>query len=247
MRIKILLAPQKKSALYPYYRDGVRAWIYSILQAADPEYSAFLHGEGYRAKGSRRASFKLFNFGINYRNSPLLIAESGVVLGEEIELIISSPKEEFIVIFLRGLFSSESEDIRAVFSNVDFQINSAELLPELEINGHLEGAAHGVVCRRKNGYFLSSRNGQEEFINALLDNLCLKYRVVFNNITTLISSNDLKLEITRQKYQLLDIDELRVINNFRFKLSGPEEFLKLAYSAGFGEKNTLGCGMIWDH
>lgn len=123
MRIKVRLAAREAPFALPInYNYHLAALIYRTLARSSEDYSRFLHDEGYR-QGTK--SFKLFTF------SQLLLQKrriaEGKLIGESsfVELLISSPVDQFVNHLASGLLSQNKVEL----AGVRFAIKSIEALP----------------------------------------------------------------------------------------------------------------------
>lgn len=236
------------------------ALIYSLIERSDADFASWLHEQGYEHAAGSVKRFKLFCY------SPLLVEKQHRrIVGDQLEIsapqvewILSSPSQEVLRHLVAGLFAG---DIR--LGNAHFQLTHAqtEVLPDFT-----ELAARGpvaftclspiVVSRRESPgssrtVFLTSED-PVGFSEGVRRNLINKFTAHFGHAPT-----DDRLELrfdekylARLKSQGKLPTKLISIHNVRvrgvlcpFTLQGSAELMALGYSAGLGEKGSIGFGM----
>lgn len=234
---------------YQYY---LSAWIYKVLDKADPEFSDFLHSEGYTS-GNKR--YKLFCYSQLNFGRPKLWKEKSLfeILQDEISLNVSflmaGAAEKFII----GLFINQQLFIGDRFNGIDLIVKQVEHLPDPLISETMSYQAYSpVVVSHKNegkyAVYLSPVN--DNYAHYLEQNLRNKYMSVPNsaglpdNFTfnfELIGAPKSKL-ITIKPYT----PEQSKVRGFvyDFVLTCPVEIHWLILASGFGEKNSMGFGWV---
>lgn len=262
MRIALLLRHNRNQIELPVnINHPISSMIYDVLNRSSKRYSSKLHEEGYR---SNNKTFKLFTF------SPLTPLPSrkwttinnGIMTTEsrQLRLIVSSAKNEFMSLFLKGLFANKTVTI----SGVRF---SAEIMaifdPPAITNDMLFIPLSPIVCSRKN-----EKTNREEYLfhdhkdfeRHLFKNLCEKYEVLYGKP---YSSGKKNFRITfdkaylkRQKKSGASVHKLRSIKEGQkdetqikgtlapFRIQGPKKLIQIGYDCGFGKENSQGFGMV---
>lgn len=62
MQLQITLRPSRSSVLLTSYWSSIQGVIYQLLDRSDPQYSRFLHDEGYQLPREKRPKLKQFCF-----------------------------------------------------------------------------------------------------------------------------------------------------------------------------------------
>ncbi|MEK6589240.1 MAG: CRISPR-associated endoribonuclease Cas6 [Nitrospinota bacterium] len=133
MRIKITLSSDKPGTINFNYQHQIQGIIYQFLAMSDPDYSAWLHKQGFVYRGDK--NFKLFVFsGITF-HSPIKIADGFAFKGTPSNLFnlsfqIASPVNQFIQHLIDGIFK-EGQEIK--LGRQCLNVHRVETLPEYRI------------------------------------------------------------------------------------------------------------------
>jgi CRISPR-associated endoribonuclease Cas6 len=250
MRLIISLAPDRVPCIIPFsYTHALAAVVYRFLECSSHDYARFLHDEGYRA-GTKR--FKLFTF------SQLLIRErrispQGLVcLSPQITWQISSPVTEFVEHLATGLLQRGEMQLggqRLAIARVcvapppafaeEMRVRCLSPLVVSVAEEHDAGLRARYV-----------RADDPRLSEALRENLLKKFLVVFGRAP---ARDDLAIECDREYlrrrgeevYRLVDYKGTKIKAIMApFVVRGSVELIALGYEAGFGEKNSMGFGMV---
>lgn len=250
MRLAIELWAERVPCTIPFdYNHSLTAVIYAFLENSSRDYARFLHDEGYRS-GAKR--FKLFTF------SQLLVPErkiekAGLVcLSPKIAWQISSPVTEFVEHLAQGLLSLGR---MRVGSNA-FAVERVEVLPVPRFSNEMRlrclspiVAATGSEREGRFGarYLRADDPGLSE---ALRKNLLKKFVLVYGRE---LASSEFCIEFDREYlrrkgeeiYRLVDYKGTKIKAILApFIARGSSELIAMGYEAGFGEKNSMGFGMV---
>jgi len=248
MRIKVRLAAREAPFALPInYNYHLAALIYRTLARSSEDYSRFLHDEGYRS-GAKR--FKLFTF------SQLLLPKRRIagdkLIGESsfVELLISSPVDQFVNHLASGLLSQNKVEL----AGVRFAIKSIEALPLPEFSEGMRFTclsplvASTMVERDGKLQPHYYRYDDPRLSAAIGENLRRKLRLLSGREPP---GGDFRLEFDRvylkrhQVEKLIDYKGTRIKGLLApFTARGPVELLQIGYEAGFGEKGSMGFGMV---
>jgi len=147
MRIKITLSTDKSGIIDFNYQHQIQGLIYSFLSSSDPDYSSWLHEQGFVYDKDKR--FKLFVFsGITF-NAPIKINCSNSSNGSSglnglnrlngfffeaspinpfaLSFQIASPVHQFIQHLIEGIFK-EGQEIK--LGRQSLQVHHVETLPD---------------------------------------------------------------------------------------------------------------------
>lgn len=253
LRLHIGLEHNDRGIIPVNYQYAVSSWIYSRLAVADPEFSAWLHEQGYR-DGFR--SFKLFTFsniqiqGKLFDNDRLILTEKDGFL--EISFLV----EEAMGIFISGLFKDAAFRIGDAKSSAGFLVRSVECLKN---PGFLETMQYTTLSPIVVSLFDETR-GQPAYLSPdqptygelILNNLVKKASVaedarnrVEQGLKSEIGSFRL---ISQLRSRLITIKAGQAKESkirgfmFDFSLTAPVSLHQTGYFAGFGEKNSMGFG-----
>ncbi|MEJ5305699.1 MAG: CRISPR-associated endoribonuclease Cas6 [Ignavibacteria bacterium] len=265
MRLKLTLQCVSKPAVIPInYNYQFSAAIYLLLKFGSPEFSEFLHNNGYKIENK---NFKLFTFAVKLRkyqilNNNRLEGNHFELLSPFIDLYISSPLvESFIKNFVIGTFEKQKVHIVHKQYVSRFVIKHVELIPDPEITNEMNFrllsplVLSTLVLRngRLSPYYLRINDpGIEE---NLLQNLVRKYRLIYKQD---IKVDDFYFEFDKEYIEKKKgvVSKLITIaegskNESKikgimcdFKIRTNPELIKVGYECGFGSKNSMGFGFV---
>jgi CRISPR-associated endoribonuclease Cas6 len=263
LRLKLLLYCEGNSFLSLNYFYPLSAAVYNLLKFGSPEFSSFLHDIGYRLNGK---NYKLFTFALRFEQ--FKIYNSSIkLLSPFVYLNISSPLiEDFIQNFVIGTFESQKIEIASPVSKTTFSINQVESLPEINFREEMKFKLLSpmILSTKKihNGklkpYYLRYNDDPDELNRIFNDNLRNKYEVLTGNIPEnktvsfywdleFIKRTELKNKRLTRKQTIKEgtPEKTEVIGNLiPFTVKGDIDLIKVGYECGFGEKNSLGFGMV---
>lgn len=250
MRIILTLVPGSVPCLIPFsYAHALTAVVYSFLDRSSHDYARFLHDEGYRL-GAKR--FKLFTF------SQLLIpqrrvAPEGIVcLSEQITWQISSPITEFVEHLAAGLLQLGQMRLGAQL----FTVKRVEVAPQPIFSQEMRFRCLSPIVvslpQERAGKLMAhyARADDPQLSEALRQNLLKKFFVVHGRAP---ESSELTVEFDREYlrrkgeevYRLVDYKGTRIKAILApLRVRGSPELITMGYEAGFGEKNSMGFGMV---
>ncbi len=271
MRLKLNLnAESSKPSIPINYNYYFSAAIYLLLKFGSKEFAQFLHDTGFRLDGKK---FKLFTFGLELKKYQLKDGLF-LLLDPEVKLIISSPMiDTFIQNFLIGSFEKQNLNINypACLNSfkmagrkdhtTQFTITQVESLPEPEFKEEMNFSlisplvASTVVDKDGKRLPYYFRYDDKDLPRVIQKNLIEKYKVIHNkdiNIPKFEFRFDPE-EIERRNgkvSKLITIAEgtpqetkIKAIQ-CGFKIKTDPELIKVGYECGFGEKNSMGFGLV---
>ena len=229
------------------YNAWLVAAVYRWLSLSSQPYADFLHNEGYRLENR---VFKLFCFSQLQIRKRRVDADWLYVDSKSVGWLMSSPKEEFIGHLVAGLEKEPEMTIAGVHASV----HNVERTPEPALKAPVQ-----FVCLCPITASIwdsdSERNPTrylepgEAFVEAVRVNLERKHRLIYGRPA---SDDRLVLDfdadyIARKKNitKLIDFRGIKVRGVFcPFTADGSEELIRVGYECGFGEKNSIGFGMV---
>lgn len=254
MRFKITLTRMGRQWMLPVdYQYYLSAWIYKVIGKADPEFSNFLHSEGYTT-GYKQ--FKLFNYSPLNFGRPVLWKEKSLfeMHTDQLSLSVSFYLAEAAEKFIIGLFNQQQVYIGDQFNGLDLVVSSVERLPEPRITTTMNyRAASPVVISLKNensqyAHYLSpADNGYNDLI---CKNLRSKHDSVPNIVSLPEDQNFQFILKSEPRSKLITIKshtpEQSKVRGFvfDFSLTCPAPIHQLILAAGIGEKNSMGFGWV---
>jgi CRISPR-associated endoribonuclease Cas6 len=235
---------------YQYY---LSAWIYKVIGQADPEFSDFLHSQGYL---NGHKSFKLFGYSPLSFGKPILWKEKSLFeiqenqLSVNISFHLAEAAEKFII----GLFNNQQVYVGDRFNGLDLTAVGVERLPafctgETVVYRAMSPVVVSILPEGKK--YPDYLNPENESYEALLrQNLINKFNSISGNVSIgtiptfrfeLRSSPRSKL-ITIKPYT----PEQSKVRGFvfDFALTCPVEIHQFILATGLGEKNSMGFGWV---
>ncbi len=232
LRIKVSLKTKPKSRLPFNYQYYLASAIYNIINTGDKELAERLHK--YRG-------FKFFTF------SQLRIPKRKIY-NKYIEIsdgychfYVSSPNYEFIHAFIDGIISKQNIRIE----RINFNVNNISILePPNKIKTLKTLSPIYLKTKREidgkvKDYDLLPCDSK--FYENLKANLKKKYEAFYGVECDL----DFDLKILKYKNKRILIkNTYHRCSEMVFEVWGDEELIRFGYECGFGEKNSLGFGMV---
>jgi CRISPR-associated endoribonuclease Cas6 len=264
MRFKLTLTKTPAANRLPInYQYELSAWIYRVLEEASPEFSAFLHGQGY-TYGSKQ--FKLFTYSSLEvaRYSIDKTTERLIILSDTVSLQISFCLEEAASTFITGLFMNQRLGLGDRLSRVDFVVSGVEALPEPEFTEHMQLQTLSPLClsvaEERHGRIMPQYLSPEDsrFEKLFFDNLLHKFMALPQFALAAAEDADALQGDLFMQFRLLSAPKARLITIkkdtpqetkvrgylFDFALQAPANLIEFGYAAGFGEKNSMGFGCV---
>jgi CRISPR-associated endoribonuclease Cas6 len=240
MRLKILLESQKPTLIPWDYRTTLTRAIYEILAVSDPNYSQWLHDEGFR-RGSK--VYRLFVYS-DFQPSHYKAEKDGLYVSQWLTWQVASPDNRLIDNFEDGL--KKKDQVLQLFQNT---FNIVDIL-RLELPSFSDSlifhtlspivVATGDKQKSRHAIYLSPH--QPEFTQALERNLIAKWEA-FHKETW--NGREFGVRVWNPDKRLLRVFDINVRAwNLKVQIWGSEELIRFAYYAGLGEKNSQGFGMV---
>ncbi len=252
MRLKLhlsVIAKQNNKPEIPInYQYELSSWIYKTLNFGNPEFSEWLHSQGYI---SENKSFKLFTFS-HFNIEKFRINKDRLqILSPEISLTLSFLPIKAIETFVMGIFKNQKFGIGDKQSQVDFVVKSVERMPEPEFIKKMKYRCISpifidkIIDEQKHKSFLSpEQEGYEELFSTNLISKLLAHREFSS-----INPSEIKIKHfgkIRKKGIAIKANtpqETKLIGYmFDFELQAPPELQRIGYYAGFGRLNSQGFG-----
>lgn len=227
--------------------------VYRLLKTSSQDYSAFLHDDGYEAGGKR---FKLFTYSRLMLDDyliepPWIMARSPGVVWD-----IASPIDEFVEHLADGLLREGEIQLYDETFRADLTVERAEVrvLPPFTQQMRFVCRSPLVASRpvERDGrlfphYFRPDEPGLAEAVRA---NLMEKYRLIHGEAPA-ADALTLDFDSTYRRRKKGKIEKLVDFKGTKIKgvlapftVTGSPELIRVGYEAGFGEKNSMGFGMV---
>ena len=254
MRIKLTLNHLPNSTLPINYSYLLSSMIYKMLEKANPEFSKWLHEQGWGHDGKR---YKLFTFG---QLSPTYFRIKGdriILVESPTYLTISFMMDEALGHFIEGLFNAQKFSLGDSKSHVDFEVSSVDILPKISFSERMKFTLKTPLVISHQGpndryaQYLHPVHDQPQYSQLFFANLLKKYIAynggLHNDIDLRPNDSHLKV-LTKPSSKLISIkSETQQASKIRgytygFEVTGTPELIKMGYYAGFGEKGSMGFG-----
>ena len=254
MRFKITLNRTGRQRMLPMdYQYYLSAWIYNVIGKADPEFSDFLHNEGY-SSGNKK--FKLFCYSPLNFGRPTLWKEKALfeIHTNQLFLSVSFNLAEAAEKFIIGLFNNQQVYVGDQFNGLDLLVSQVERLPEPQLKSTMNyRAISPVVISLKdenNKYAQYLAPTVANYTDLLRQNLWNKYHST-PNVAFLPEDLNFQFKLKGEpKSKLVTVKPYTPEQSkvrgfvFDFTISCPAEIHQLILAAGIGEKNSMGFGWI---
>lgn len=274
MRITVVLRPAGGRVVLPVnYQYFLTSLIYRFIKSSSEDYARFLHDEGYRISESKKG-FKLFTYSMLRGERVSIVGDSIIFGRGGISWEISSPVSDFIRYLVTGVFSEgqelrigpEGNQSRLLIDRVETMqrpqfrdkmtflclspvtVSKVVGSPTLEKGGEGERVrVRGEIDELRCHYL---RPWEEGFAEAIKKNLVKKYKLITGKD---IEDPEFEVKIATD-YMNKKAGKIIKKINFKgtnivgfmapFEVTGRPELIEIGYEAGFGEKGSMGFGMV---
>lgn len=243
MRIKLMFDSNNLICLPYKYNVFLRNLIYQLLPS---EFASFLHDIGYKYE---KRSFKLFTFSriIGKRIKDKRNRKYPLVFNKRIYVYVASPINKILEYVASSALTNEEimlGDNRCFLRSIEVE-KSPEFSERVKIKMLSPMSIRSTFFTHNNtqkSYYYSPF--EREFSELMKRNMVKKYKIVYGEKM----NGDLKIKpLGRVRERIVIGDRGFVIKAWDgiYELQGSPELIKLSYSTGLGEKNSLGLGM-WE-
>ncbi len=236
MRIRVEIALTKPDVVLPFdHQYHLASYIYRALEKVNPSYALELHQP-------KRYKFFTFSYLMSENRK---ITEKGILIkGGEIYFFVSSPSSKFIKTLVEAMLANPEVKIAGI-EGVIKEVKILEI-PKFENRAKFRTLSPILVRKpvKENGRLRGKElyPTDEEFEKRLISNLIRKYSHFYNK-----KKENPKLSV---KFIRFKPKRHRILNTYHrcvlgeFLVEGDKELIKFAYECGFGEKNSMGFGMV---
>ncbi len=230
MRVKISLNVVKNPSISFNYNYHLASMIYKKIATADENLAFELHV----SKNPKLFTFSMLE--IKKRK----ITKNGIkILSENVDFLFSSPNVEIVKAFIEGLIQEPEVKIEKMLCVVD----KIEILKKPDFTGKFRTLSPIYVSTvNDEGKRWDLLPSEEKFYENLRKNLIKKYELFYGEEPR---EKDLIVKpfyIRTKRLKILNT--YRIASFMRFEAEGSRELIELGYEAGFGEKNSMGFGMV---
>ncbi len=232
MRIRIELEGMESTVIDINYSYHIASLIYRCIQRSDPTLSLELHKPG----------MKLWTFSklIVPKRRFKILGEKMIIESDTVHLYFSTPKNEVATAFVEGLLINPEVRI----GSAEFLVSEVRVVKEREIGRKAKFVTLSPisVTTVREGRTVDLYPNDPKFYENLRKNLIKKYIILYGK-----EPPDCKLEVKALKVKP---KKIRVKNTHHrcvemvFNAEGSRELLEIGYKAGFGERNSMGFGMV---
>ncbi|HEY8542105.1 MAG TPA: CRISPR-associated endoribonuclease Cas6 [Pseudothermotoga sp.] len=242
MRLEIIFRTPMCSISINYHYQ-LCSFVYKRLKHTDSDFETFLHEKGFKG-------FRMFTFSQLFFNKSALRDNSLLIWPSRGTWYVSSISKDFLMYFFSSLIEIPQIEIEGTV----FPIEQINLLPEKEINQEMDffmlSPLVVSVPIDQNGklYHKFLFPGDDQFEEILNKNLIKKYEAFYGERLNTAISIEPDWEYIRKKNRitkLIDIKGIKIKGSiFPFRAKGDTRLIKIGYEVGFGERNSLGFGMV---
>ena len=156
----------------------------------------------------------------------------------------SSPRKEIVAALVNGLLEKPEVEIE----NAAFTISSIEVLKEKKIKREETFVTLSPISvttvKGNNGYrkIIDLYPDEPKFYENLKRNLIKKYKLLYGKEP---ENKELDIKVIKAKPKRIKIkNTYHRCTEMVFEARGSAELLSIGYEAGFGERNSMGFGMV---
>ncbi len=234
MRIRIVLSPiEGRQTIGWDYQYKLAGLVYDCLRRGNRRLSRVYHTS---------TDFKMFTY--SWLRGSIYPVKNGLVVDGPVEFSISSVNDEFIQTVFEGMYKGDLVRI----GNASFEIFKSVVVNEARIRGNMRFKTLSPILVR------TYREGKD---NPHWD-LTPAESMFFSNIRNNLIKKYMHLNYSEPEDKRLDFEGIKVFKGKRinikgtwnrawlmeFRVSGSRELIEIGYKAGFGEKNSMGFGMV---
>jgi len=240
------------------YNYQLSSAIYNLLRFGSSEFSKFLHDFGFKIDGKK---YKLFTFALRF--DKIKIENNHInLISPKVTLYISSPLiDTFIKNFVIGTFENKVIQITDKKLFINFRIITAEILPDPAFNNKMKFSLLSPMVlstlKELNGnmqqYYL--RPDDTEDINRVLTKNLLNKKGLLNRNQILDEACKLEWDVDYLQRNKRVTKKITINENGQFPIDiigiqapftieGDPDLIKVGYECGFGEKNSMGFGLV---
>lgn len=248
MRVKISFLLPPRASFPINYNYLLTSLIYRIIYRSSHKFSSFLHNHGFEFKGKH---FKLFSFSQLLFEKKIRENENLISLGSNIDWLVCSIKDEFVQHFIDGLFKKPE----IILGKEILIPQKVETIALPQFNGSnrftcLSPITMSTKVERDGKLHMHYLNIEEPaFKEKIKENLITKYCLIYGKEP---GNPDFEMEFDRDYLKrgknisrLIDFKGIKIRGyTVPFTLKGDQELIKVGYKCGFGDKNSLGFGMV---
>lgn len=254
-KLKLQVEPQISGCEIPInYQYELSSIIYKIIANGNEQYSKMLHEEGFVSTTKR---FKLFTFSnliAPYRGIALKKGSDRLVVkSDTLEWYLGFVPKESMQHFVQGVFINQRFRLADNMSGAWFKIIEVQLMPVVEFTDETEYETISpiTVAKKVEGkkYAVYIGPSDPSYDNALLTGLLERYKAIngkdydgerYCHMTVINEPKSALITIKAGTSSETKVKGFR----YRFKISLPQDLMKIAYDCGLGEKGSMGFGMI---
>jgi CRISPR-associated endoribonuclease Cas6 len=252
MRIRLQLSIKRGSNALPInYQYPVAAWIYKTIHLANPEFSHWLHEQGYSYE---KRKFKLFTFSpIKFENY-IIQKDRIIAQTPNCSITLSFLLPEAVKHFVSGCFKNQHFGLGDKISQVDFEVKAIDIESPVEFDTVARFRSQSPICIsepvERNGKLTSQYRSPNEvgYEKRFFDNLTEKYQSANEGLAVPTGSCKLTV-LSAPKSKLITIKQGTSAESkvrgyqYDFEVQAPKELIGVGYYTGFGSMNSMGFGI----
>lgn len=235
-----IVVDKTQSLLLPFdHQYALASYIYKTIGKTDPEYFIWLHN---------KRNFKFFTFSYLMAKKRKVRENGMEIKSDKLYFFVSSPMVKFMKALISGMLSNPEVNICGIKGVVE----SIRILEKPELKSRIKLKTLSPIIVRKplkeNGKLKAVElyPTDEEFSERLISNLKKKFEeFCLMERKKTKPEGEISIEFVRFKPK-----RHRIMNTYHrcilgeFVVEGDEKLIEFGYEAGFGEKNSMGFGMV---
>lgn len=249
IRLKLQRAGGRSQTIPINYQYELAAWIYKVIHTSSPDFSRWLHEEGYSYEKKRFKHFTFSNLKVGKRR---INGDRLEILSDEIEMQIGFGIPESVHHFITGIFQNQEFSIGDRISRAHLAVSQVEQLSEPSELQSVRLRAISPICVSAGNMGKSARYlspADNIYSNHLTQNLQSRYASIYphkpvpEGAVRIIPRGEPRSRLVTIKAHTPQESRVRGYQ-FPFEVTGPAELLRLGYESGFGERGSMGFGCV---
>ncbi len=249
MRIKLHLRPTSKSKILPInYQYELAAWLFGVIESVNPDYAEFLHNVGYSNIGDTH-NYKFFTFSNFYIPQKQIQGDRIIIQSPKLQFQLSFIMDETASSIITGILEDASFVIADHKSGVDFKVERIERMYEPEFTDTMQFRSLSPICVSRPTEAQAEFLGPEHpnYNQYFFNHLVKKYQVLVPDFIPKVKTDIKVLNKPSSKLVAIRATSTPLYIRgyfFDFQITADPELTQFSYFAGFGEKNSMGFGLV---
>ncbi len=240
MRIHVQVRLKSSNTILPFdHQYYLASYIYRALESVDPYYALELH---------KPFRHKFFTFSYIMSKERSVVKEGVLIRGDEAYFFVSSPDAKFLRTLIEAMLNSPEIKIK----NLEGIVSEIRVLEKPKFEKTTKFRTLSPILVRKPVRKGKKLRGKElyptdkEFCERLASNTIKKFCKFYEidkALEKLKNSISIKfLDFKPKRHRIINTYHRCVLGEFI--VEGNKDLIEFGYDCGFGEKNSMGFGMV---